>query len=200
VPPELQGDPRYQEYLHCLRTSSGPKYDPQGALQNAPQGAPQYAPAPVVRHQPINASDFVPAMAGHPFVEQALANMPIDPQQRQVLHGSVDEVFKQVANNFRGNNVAVAMAFTYATANGTITGTDPNEQQIREAILNVNDVLAQDQNFSRMTAVQKQTAADSLIFQSAMILVLRNMGQQDPGAKQKSIDLAHIVRKQLTGS
>lgn len=190
VPPELQGDPRYQEYLRCLRTQPGPQYNPQGA--------PQYAP--VARHQAIEASDFVPAMSGHPVAEQAIAGMPINGEQRLMMQNAVTEVFNQVANNYRRNNLAVAMAFAYATANGVLTGTSANPQQVRESILSINDAIAQDPNFPRMPALEKQNTSDSLIFQSAMMLLLQNMGQQDPDARQKSIDLAHMVMRRLTGS
>jgi hypothetical protein len=188
VPPELQGDPRYQEYLRCLHG------------QAPAQSAPQYAPAPVARRYPISVSDFVPVMSGHPFADQAVAGMQLNPKQRVLVHSAVDETFKQVANQFRGNNLAVAMAFAYATANGALTGTSATNQQLREVILNVNDAIAQDANFARAPAVEKQNTADSLIFQSAMIILLQTMGQQDPDAKQKSIELARVVMRRLLGS
>ncbi|HUL64901.1 MAG TPA: DUF6683 family protein [Burkholderiaceae bacterium] len=188
VPPELQGDPRYQEYLRCLHG------------QVASQRTAQYAPAPVARRYPISASDFVPVMSGHPVAEQALAGMQLNPKQRLLVHGAVDETFKQVANEFRGNNLAVAMAFAYATANSALTGTSATNQQLREVILNVNDAIAQDANIPRATAVEKQNAADGLIFQSAMIILLRAVGQQDPDARQKSVELARVVMRRLLGS
>ena len=192
VPPELQGDPRYQEYLRCLRG--------QPASQSTAQTAPQYAPAPVARRHPISASDFVPVMSGHPVAEQALAGMQVTPKQRLLLHNAVDETFKRLAREFRGNNLAVAMAFAYATANGTLTGTSATSQQVREAILNVNDALAQNANFTRVSAAEKQNTSDTLIFQSAMIILLRTIGQQDMDARQKSMELARVVMRRLMGS
>jgi len=191
VPPELQGDPRYQAYLRCLKGSSAPVAFPQNAQE----------PAPVaVQHQPISVSDFVPTMPGHPVAEQAIAGMQIDAQQRQIMQKSVDAVFKAVAKDYRGNNLAAAMAFAYATANGAITGTSATTQQVRDAALSINDAIAQDPNFPRVSAAEKQNTTDSLIFQSAMIIVLQSLGQQDPGAKQQSVELARIVMKRLTGS
>ena len=192
VPPELQGDPRYQEYLRCLHG--------QGASQANAQAAPQNAPVPVARRHPISVSDFVPVVAGHPVAEQALAGMQVTPKQRLLLRNAVDETFKQVAREFRGNNLAVAMAFAYATANGALTGTSATSQQVREASLNVNDALARDANFPRVTSVEKQNTSDGLIFQSAMIILLRTIGQQDLDARQKSMELARVVMRQLTGS
>ena len=192
VPPELQGHPLYQEYLRCLQA--------QGVSPSNAPGFPQPAPAVAARRHPITVSDFVPVTPGHPVVEQALAGMPINPQQRRFLQSAVDETFKYVASNFRGNNIAASMAFAYATANGTLTGTAATPQQVREAILNVNDAIAQNPMFPRVTTVEKQNTSDSLIFQSTMILVLQNMGQKDPDARLKSIELSRVVLRQLTGS
>jgi hypothetical protein len=194
IPPELQGDPRYQEYLRCMQHHPG--YNPNATAVPAPQNVP----SAVAQHQPINISDFAPVQPGHPVADQAMATMTVNPQQRQIIQNSVDQVFSQVAKNFRGNNLAVAMAFAYATANDTLTGVLSSPQQIGQAILNINDAIAQDPNFPQVPAAEKQNTADSLIFQSAMILLLRNMGQQDPQAKQQSIDLSHIVMKRLTGT
>jgi len=192
VPPELQGDPRYQEYLRCLQRQSRPS--------SKARATPQYASAPVVRHQPINISDYVPVMSGHPIIEQALSTFQINPQQRLLLHNLVDEVFRQVSNNFRGNNLAVALTFAYFTANDTLTGSLTTPQQVREKILAVNDVLAQNPNFSMMSAVQKQNISEIYIYQSAMIIILRNMGKQDMGARRQSIELARVVMRQLMSS
>jgi hypothetical protein len=63
VPPELQTDPRYQEYLRCKQGI------PPG------QSAPMTAAAPStsrIRHLPITATDFVPARPGHPAVDQII--------------------------------------------------------------------------------------------------------------------------------
>src|SRR5271154_3153223 len=69
VPPELQGDPRYQEYLRCKQG-----IPPQGA---STAGAPQFPVA--THHLPITATDFMPARPGHPTVDEAIANMSITP-------------------------------------------------------------------------------------------------------------------------
>jgi hypothetical protein len=82
VPPELQGDPRYQAYLRCRQAH------PERDVRTMPQG-PAPAAAAVV-HPPITATDFVPPRPGHPFVDQAIAGMTaLTPEQRvQMRNGA----------------------------------------------------------------------------------------------------------------
>jgi hypothetical protein len=102
VPPELQGDPRYQEYLRCQRQQSSPPLDGRTA---AP--APAMPALPAGQHLPITATDFVPAQLGHPVVDQAIAGMALTPQQRVQLRQAAEEMFRRVASQYRNNNLAV---------------------------------------------------------------------------------------------
>src|ERR1700722_18376903 len=124
VPPELQGDPRYQEYLRC-KQGIPPS---QGAPNSAAQ---QTLPA---RHFPITATDFVPTRRGHPIADQAIDGMSITPEQRQQLHTQVDETFRRVASQFRGNNLAVAVALAYGQSMTTLNGSKMNAQQSQELL------------------------------------------------------------------
>src|SRR5262249_1161851 len=94
VPPELQGDPRYQAWLRC-RQGQAASQAPAATPPNG--GNPFYAPSsvpvpggnyptPVVQyHLPLTATDFVPAAYGHPFLEQYLRSQPFNPQQQAGL-------------------------------------------------------------------------------------------------------------------
>jgi hypothetical protein len=191
VPVELQGDPRWQAYLRCMQGQPG--------AQNArpAQGATPLSGGP---HLPISATDFVPARAGHPVVDQAMANLALTPEQRLQLRNAVDEMFRLVAARYRGNNVAVAVAVAYATATLVASGADMNDRQIQELVFTVNDTLARNPRFAAMSAMQKQNDADGLIFQSVVITVLRDLGARDPQARQQSVELARVVLKQLNGA
>ncbi len=191
IPPELQSDPRYQQYLRCQQGQSNPQY--------AQQPAPEQPSLPVAQHLPITATDFVPVLSGHPIVDQALANMPIAPVQRVQLRNAVELMFQRVATEYRGNNLAVSIAIAYATARFTLDGSQPNAQQAREIIFGINDRLAQQPQFALMSPVEKQNNSDSLIFQSAMISVLRDLGQRDPQSRQQAVDLSRVVVQNLTG-
>jgi hypothetical protein len=188
VPPELQGDPRYQEYLRCRQGQSGART------------ARSVAPLPASSHSPIEATDFVPAQAGHPVVDQAIADLAITPEQRLQLRNGVEEMFRRVAAGYRGNNVAVAVAVAYATATLALNGVEMTDQQTRRLIHDINDRLARNPRFTAMSAVEKQNDVDRLIFQSVVIAVLREMGTRDPRARQQSIELARVVLKQLNGA
>lgn len=189
VPPELQGDPRYQEYLRCRQGGS--------AAQNAPGHPPASAPAATAAHLPLTASDFVPARPGHPTVDQAINNMAVTPAQRQQLHDGVDEMFSRVGSQYRPNNLAVAMAVAYATSMTTLKGSDMNQQQSWEFIYGVNDQLAQNPKFALLSAQEKQDEADKLIFQSAIISALRDEGAHNPQAQQQAQQLSHVVLRQF---
>lgn len=191
VPPELQGDPRYQAYLRCMQGQPG--------AQNVrpAQGGTPLSGGP---HLPISATDFVPVQQGHPVVDQAIANLALTPEQRLQLRNGVEEMFRRVAARYRGNNVAVSVAVAYATATLALNGADMNDQQTRELVFNVNDQLARNPRFAAMSHVQKQNDSDGLIFQSVVISVLREMGARDPQARQQSVELARVVLKQLNGA
>jgi hypothetical protein len=191
VPPELQGDPRYQQYLRCRQGQANPQNVPATSV------APSLAGT---QHLPITATDFVPALYGHPFVDQAIANMQIAPQERMQLREAVERMFKHVATEYRGNNVAVSVAVAYSTALVTLNGSQLNAQQIREFALGVNDTLARAPQFAQMSPAEKQNNSDSLIFQTAMIIVLRDMGQRDPQAGQQAIALSRVVLQKLGSS
>lgn len=189
VPPELQGDPRYQAYLRCRQGQSG--LPPMGSTA----AAPSFATAP---HLPLTATDFVPAQRGHPVVDQAIAGMAIAPEQRRQLRDAIEVLFGRVARQYRGNNVAVSVAVAYSTALLTLNGTDLNAQQSREFIFSVNDKLARLPQFAQMSPSEKQNRSDSLVFQAAMITVLRELGQRDPQAHQQAVELSRVVMQSLS--
>ncbi len=189
VPAELQGDPRYQEYLRCK----------QGIPPNS-TGAPGPASATApsqTSHLPITATDFVPARPGHPTIDQAISNMSITPEQRQQLHDRVDERFRDVATHYRGNNVAVAVAVAYATSMTTLNASQMNPQQSLEFIYGINDQLAQSPKFALMTAQERQDESDQLIFESVVISTLRDEGTHDPQAQLQAQELSRFTLQQF---
>lgn len=190
VPVELQGDPRYQAYLRCMQGQPG--------AQNVrpAQGGTLLSGGP---HLPISATDFVPALPGHPAVDQAMASLTLTAEQRLQLRNAVDEMFRVVTVRYRSNNVAVAVAVAYATATLVASGADMNDRQIQELVFTINDTLGRNPRFAAMSPMQKQNDYDGLIFQSVVIAVLRELGARDPQARQQSVELARVVLKQLNG-
>jgi hypothetical protein len=189
VPPELQGDPRYQQYLRCRQGQSNPQ-----SVRSAPGAAPSF---PAMQHLPLTATDFVPARNGHPIVDQAIAGMPIAPEQRRQLRDAIELMFNRVATQYRGNNLAASVAVAYSTALLTLNGAQLDAQQSREFIFGVNDKLARAPQFALMSSTEKQNRSDSLIFQAVMITVLREMGQRDQQARQQAIELSRVVLQSL---
>ena len=191
VPPELQGDPRYQAYLRCSQGSAGAR-----DTRAAPQGA-SIAPT---SHLPITATDFVRARPGRPVVDQAIAAMQLAPEQRTQLRNGVEQLFTRVATQYRDNNLAVSVAVAYSAATLTLNGTDMNAQQTREFVFNVNDMLARHPRFASMTPLEKQNESDRLIFQGFVIAVLRDLGMRDARARQQATEFAREVMKQFNGA
>jgi len=190
VPPELQGDPRYQAYLRCRQAH------PERDVRTMPQ-----APAAAGAHLPITATDFVPPRPGHPLVDEAIAGLAaLTPEQRMQLRNGAEELFRRVATQYRGNNLAVSVTVAYAAAALTLNGTEMNAQQARELVLAVNDQLARHPRFATMTALQKQNESDRLIYQTFVIAVLRELGTRDPQARQQATDLARAMMKQFNGA
>jgi len=191
VPPELQGDPRYQAYLRCRQGSPASR-----DIRTMPQ-------EPIAQpraHLPITATDFVPPRPGHPFVDQALAGMAVTPEQRAQLRGGAEELFRRVATRYRGNNLAVSATVAYSAAMLALNGTELNDQQMRDFVLAVNDEFARHPQFASLTPLQKQDESDRLLFQSFVIAVLRDLGTRDAHAKQQATELARAVLKQFNGA
>lgn len=194
VPPELQGDPRYQEYLRCKQGASAPGSAPAQGPGMATPASP-----PATAHLPISASDFIPAKPGYPSIDQAISNMDATPAQRQQLHEMVDEMFRRVGSQYRANNLAVSAAVAYATSMTTLNGSDMNKNQSWEFIYRINDQLAQNPKFAQLSAREKQDESDKFIFQSAVISALRDEAASSPQAKQQAQELSHVVLRQFDG-
>ena len=193
VPPQLQGDPRYQEYLRCKQGAVSAAHKARRATRRHPlmQGG---------QHLPLTATDFVPAGPGHPVVDQTIGSMALTDEQRVQLRQGVETLFDRVAKRYRRNNLAVSMMVAYSTAMLALNGTEMNADQTRDFVFAVNDRLGQAPQFERMGPLERQTNSDSLIFQSAMISILRDMGASDRQARQQSIELARVVLARLNGS
>jgi hypothetical protein len=115
------------------------------------------------------------------------------------MRNGAEEMFRRVASQYRGNNLAVSVTVAYATALLTLNGTDLNPQQTRECVFNVNDQLVRHPRFASMTPLEKQTESDRLIFQTFAIAVLRDLGARDPLAREQATELARTVIKQFNG-
>ncbi len=216
VPPELQGDPRYQEWLHCRQAQgaaptgatrpdrTGPAANDAAAdpsMNSAPGGAPRgHYPTPRSnRHMPMASTDFVPAVQGHPAVEQLLASMPLAAAQRTELRQAFAEMSRRLARAGRPNNLAVAMTADICESISVLDAGFSDADSDRY-LLAINDRLSALPNVAGMSRLQKQNFADSLIFQTTMVKVLSDLGRSDPQARLQSVQLARTVLTQLTGS
>jgi len=188
VPPELQGDPRYQAWLHCQGGQSAPPGNAQG-----------YATPPVANHLPVTATDFTPAMPGHPFVDRFLQSQPLTGEQRGALRGAFDEMSSRIARESRPNNLAAAMTFAICGAIYLIDNsfTDADTDRYYAAI---NDRLGSSPVVAQMSALQKQNLSDAMIMNITVAKLLADLGQSDPQVRVQSVQYAQGMLVELTGS
>jgi hypothetical protein len=198
VPPELQGDPRYQAWLHCQNGQNAPQTNTPVQPPIASTGG--IWPTPIVAHHlPMTATDFRPASNGHPFVEQLLLSKPIPDDQRAILRQAFLEMSSRIAKASRPNNLAVAAD---AAISGAIYLTDNRftDADSDRYLVTLNDRLGSSPAIAQMSGFQKQNLADSLIFQLTVAKMLADVGQTDPQAKAQSIQLAQTMLMELTGT
>jgi hypothetical protein len=116
------------------------------------------------------------------------------------VYNVVNSTFSHVAMTYRPNNLAVSVAVAYSAATATVNGSRMDAQQTRELAFGVNDNLAQGK-FPMMSDVDKQNNSDLCIFETAIISMLRDMGQHgDAQAAQQAVELSRTVLQQLAGS
>lgn len=207
VPPELQGDPRYQAWLRCRQGQGAASAAAPGGPSRTGPGGSSYAtgsggnyPTPVVPyHMPMTATDFRPAVYGHPYIEQYLSAQPFTPQQRAAVRQAFAEMSARLAGASRPNNLAVSMA---AAVCGAIYVIDKRftEADSDRYLLAINDRLAGSPQFAGMSSLQKQNLSDALLLQTTVLRLLVQLGETDPHARSQSTQLAHTLLQQLTGS
>lgn len=202
VPPELQGDPRYQAWLHCGQGQNAQQANTQAPAQQQAQipSTGGLWPTPIVaRHLPMSATDFVPSASGHPFVEQLLASKPIPDEQRATLRAAFLEMSARIARESRPNNLAAATAAAICGAIYLIDNRFSDADSDRY-LVTLNDRLGSSPSIVAMPDPAKQNLADSLIFQLTVAKLLADAGQTDPQARAQSIQLAQTMLVELTGS
>jgi hypothetical protein len=216
VPPELQSDPRYQAWLRCQNGQNTPQANtraqsPSGSSASgwpsSPSDAPAYAnvqgshyPTPAVaQHLPMTATDFTPALPGHPLVEQYLQSQPLTNEQRAVIRQAFGEMSSRIATEARPNNLAAAMAMAVCGAIYLIDSgfTDADSDRYYVAI---NDALGAAPEIAALSRLQKQNLSDALILQITVAKLLADLGQTDPPARAQSVQFARAMLLQLTGS
>ena len=196
VPPELQGDPRYQAWLHCHQGQASSR----SATASAAGGTGGKYPTPVAAsHLPMAATDFRPVVYGHPLLEQYLSSQPFNSQQRAAVRQAFAQMSARVAHAARPNNLAASMA---AAVCGSIYVIDQSftDADSDRYLVAINDRLGASPKFASMSPEQKQNLSDSLILQTTVIGLLTELGKSDPQARLQSTQLAHTTLQQLTGS
>jgi hypothetical protein len=202
VPPELQGDPRYQAWLRCHQNQSASQAQAANNVAHttgvASSGGKYPTPA-VSNHLPMTATDYTPAVHGHPALEQYLNSQAFTPQQRSTVRQAFDQMSARIASAARPNNVAASMAAAVCSAIYTI---DPgfSDADSDRYLIAINDRIGASPKFATLSPLQKQNFSDTLILQTTLIKLLGDLGQTDPRVKTQSTLFAHTTLQNLTGS
>jgi hypothetical protein len=198
VPPQLQGDPRYQAWLRCHQGQAAPQATAAAASVAGGSGG-RYPTPLVASHLPMAATDFRPVVYGHPLVEQYVTSQPFTPQQRSAVRQAFAEMSVRVGRAARPNNLAASMAAAVCGAIYVIDQSFSDADSDRY-LLAINDRLGASPKFAGLSPEQKQNLSDSLILQITVIRLLSELGKTDPQARLQSAQLAHTTLQQLTGS
>lgn len=154
--------------------------------------------APAVRHQPANASDFKPGPT-RPSVDAYLASQRFPRAQEKLMRDLFDLMFTQVETHLRKHNVATAVGFVLVTAISISRGVEVGDDEVMETIANLNDALAGDAGFKKMTHAERQAVYDSMIMTGALLIYLQTAGKQDPRVEAQAREVASAIVEQLSG-
>jgi hypothetical protein len=148
---------------------------PQADL-SAGLATPQGATGQVVSaagHLPISATNFVPAVAGHPALLQYLASPALTPQARALPRQSLQHTLRDIdapgplpgGRNNLATSVAIAILMaTQVAQNAAISATTQ-----AQSVYQINDRLATSLRFAVLPALQNQTLSDTLIYHVAVL-------------------------------
>jgi hypothetical protein len=156
-------------------------------------------PAAPAAHANLAASDFNPATKGHPTMDAYLQAPTLTPDARKMMRAMFDATFNMLAQ-IRRNNVATALAGAVTLSSGMLGGRQPTGPAAQELLLNVNDLLAQSPQFSRLKPKDKQVMYESLVMTTALLAILQEEGKNNPDMRAQGVALARSVLQQLTGS
>lgn len=150
-------------------------------------------------HRAASASDFKPGK-GHPTVDAFLASSGLDEPQQQALRQVIDATFVAVEGQLRAHNVASALGFAIAASLQIVSGKEVGDDEVRELILGINDLLAANPTFVKLKAADKQQLYDAMIMMGALLITFHTAGESDPKMKETAIEMAKGLLAQLTGS
>lgn len=155
-------------------------------------------PAAPVKHLPITATDFKPAAKGHPIIDQILAEN-VAPGERAQAKASIEQAFAQleksgVRPNNLANSVALAIEVSMLSTNG-YQGSDAAEAEL---LASVNDAIAANPAFKKMSAKDLQTTNDVLWLSSALMVQFIQAG--DAQSKKQGQQMAAMILGTLTGA
>ncbi len=148
--------------------------------------------------QPLSATDFKRAGTGRPVLDQYIASSKLTGRQAVEFRAAIDATLGQMEAQVRKDNVATSMGVLIAASTYVVRGIELDDPTQDRLIAGLNDVLAADPGFAVLKAKDKQIVSDTMMVQSAVILILSTVG--DANSKAASKAAAREALKFLTGS
>jgi hypothetical protein len=210
VPPQLQGDPRFQEYLRCrygdVQITPAmanvnlliPVKPAPGYVPGSPQSSANAAETPAAVHLPPGATDFVPAVYGHPNVDRQIAVLQVSEAQRARITQWVGNSFQEIGRVYRPNNLAVSICLAYVEALYILNGTRTDTPHIQGCITGMNDSIGSGSKFALMSDADKQINYELLVYEESMMQLLKTSGERGNAQdNQAAFGLAQSVMQSL---
>lgn len=168
---------------------------------NGTTATPPAAPPPAKKHLPLSATDFKPAAKGHPIVDQILADNVKDAGERAKAKTAIDQAFAYFEKNgLRPNNLASSVTVVMELSMVATTGYQGDDAAEAELLANINDAIAANPAFKKMSARDLQTTSDVLWLSAALMVQFIQQGATDPKAKQAAVQMANSMFATLTGA
>jgi hypothetical protein len=156
-------------------------------------------PAPP-RHRPLRATDFKRSGKGRPALDAYLASVGLEGDKAEQVRALLEAGIVEIEGQVRKNNVASSMGVLLTAANYVLTGVELDDAAQDAMVETLNDQLAADRSFGKLRAKERQLFSDTMLVQSAVILVLASAGQTDAAAAEASRTAARDALRFLTGT
>ena len=125
------------------------------------------------QHATVDATDFRPARAGHPVIDQDLATADT------TTGTCVRAIVANFDGRLRRNNLATAASLAFETATYVLDHRTLTGDQEAQLFSVVNDTLAAAPGLARASAADKQQMADTLLLATALMFQYEQANNHD---------------------
>jgi hypothetical protein len=151
---------------------------PTAAAAPAPAPAPEQKPPP---KQPLTATDFKPVGPKGKVAATFAASLEgLDATQKKQFETVFNDAVKAIEaeKDFRKNNLAYALALLLGASVQVTTGKEVSDADSQELARGLNDLLAAEDGFKKLSAKDRQTFYESCLVMGGLIIGLYTAGAE----------------------